>query len=167
VETQSWIIFQILIDIIMAVLLLWFIRFHFKTRGTGSHTETAFKKAEEILTEMGQISQGLEKNLDEKKLLSQNILEQLDKGLKKAEERYNLIEQSIKNLDKSKTDQSGHVINDKKHIQKSINELIGKGYSEKEISRILGIPAGEIELLIKFQEKPKNREYRPKQVLQK
>ena len=55
-EANSWIIYQVIIDIIMAVLLLWFIFFQYRRKSPHQDFETAFHKSEAILSEMRQIS---------------------------------------------------------------------------------------------------------------
>jgi len=149
-EAHSWIIGQIIIDIIMAALMLWFIRFHFKKKRPGQDIGATFREPETILSEMRQISRTLEKNLEEKKELSRHILGQLDDGLKRAEERYQQIQKIIQGYSTNMTYQPD-ILKDARQARSSVNALLAKGLSRREISQHLGISAGEIELLLKLQ----------------
>jgi hypothetical protein len=149
-EAHSWIIGQIIIDIIMAALMLWFIRFHFKKKRPGQDIGAAFREPEIILSEMRQISRTLEKNLEEKKELSRHILGQLDDGLKRAEERYQQIQKIVQGYSTNLTYQPD-ILKDARQARSSVNALLAKGLSRKEIAQHLGISMGEIELLLKLQ----------------
>ncbi|MBW2609904.1 MAG: hypothetical protein JRC68_06135 [Deltaproteobacteria bacterium] len=149
-EAHSWIIGQIIIDIIMLSLILWFIRFHFKRNIPGQDIGVTFQEPEAILSEMRQISRTLEKNLEEKKELSRHILRQLDEGLKKAEDRYQQIQKIIREYSTNSAYQPG-ILKDARQARSSVNALLAKGLSRKEIAQHLGISAGEIELLLKLQ----------------
>ncbi len=152
-EANNWIIGQLIIDIIMAALLLYFLRSHLKSKGTYVDPETTFKRSETILAEMREISQGLEKNLAEKKELSRNILGQLDAGLKKAEESYQQIQGIIKEFSGNQIGRHDS-LRDPEKTRSSVNALLAKGLSKKEISQHLGLSIGEIELLLKLVSRP-------------
>jgi len=152
-EAHSWIIGQIIIDIILAVLLLWFIRFHFRGKRSGHDTGETFREPEAILSEMRNISQALEKNLEEKKELSRHILGQLDEGLKRAEERYQQIQKIVQEYSTNMAYQPG-ILKDSRQARSSVNALLAKGLSRNEIAQHLGISVGEIELLLKLRSSP-------------
>jgi hypothetical protein len=149
-DAQTWIICQIIIDIIMVAILLWLGKLHSKRKMPWQSFEAAIHKSETVLSEMKQIGQLLEKNLDEKKDLTHHILEQLDQGLKRAEERYQQICKIILKPDTTRTDQASPS-KDTNHTIFSINALLRKGLSKEEVAQHLGISVGEIELLIKLQ----------------
>lgn len=148
-ETQFWIIGQIGVDVIMVALLLWFLRIQNRRQMTWQDHEAVIQKSVSILSEMREISVNLERNLEEKKALSQHILEQLDQGLKRAEESYRQISEIIP--------KSGHpglsrkqAADDSTHTRSSVLALLEKGLSKEEIGRHLGISVGEIELMLKL-----------------
>lgn len=149
-EVYNWIVGQIVIDILMALVLLWFIFFHSRKKGPENNLEEDFRKSESILSEMREITQVLEKNLDEKRELSNRILKQLDAGLKRAEERYREIQKITKEYGNDLTHNSG-TLTDTEKTRTSIKTLLKKGLSKVEISQHLGISLGEIELLLKLQ----------------
>ena len=155
-EANNWIIYQVIIDIIMAVLLLWFIIFQYRRKRPHQDFETAFRKSEAILSEMRQISQVFDKNLKEKRELSHHILGQLDEGLKRAEESYQQIQKIIQKYSTNLTYQPS-TLNDVNHTRSSIDALLAKGLSRKKIAQHLGISVGEIELLLKLQPQERNR----------
>jgi len=149
-DAQIWIICQIIIDIIMVAILLWLGKLHSKRQMPWQSFEAAIQESETVLSEMKQIGQVLEKNLEEKKDLTHHILEQLDQGLKRAEERYQQICKIILKPDTTLTDQPVP-LKDTNHTMSSINALLRKGLSKEEIAQHLGISVGEIELLLKLQ----------------
>ena len=149
-DTQVWVIFQIIIDIIMVAILLWLGRLHSKRQLPWQSFEMAIQKSETVLSEMKQIGQVLEKNLKEKKDLTHHILEQLDQGLNRAEERYQQICKIILKPDTTPIDQPAP-LKDTNHTMSSINALLKKGLHKEEIAQHLGISVGEIELLLKLQ----------------
>ena len=149
-EANNWIVGQIVIDILIALVLLWFIFVHSRKKGSENNFEEDFQKSESILSEMTEITQVLERNLDEKRELSNRILQKLDEGLKRAEERYLEIQKITKRYGNDLTHNSG-TLTDTEKTRASIKTLLKKGLSKVEISQHLGISLGEIDLLLKLQ----------------
>ena len=148
-ETQVWIIGQILIDIILVALLIWFIRANQKREASWQEHEAVISRSQAMLGEMSKISKNLEENLQEKKELGQQILQQLDQSLKKAQESY---EQLNRILPKS-GGTFGIPQGPGREAEKtrfSIRALLEKGLSKEEISQHLGISQGEIDLFLKL-----------------
>lgn len=148
-ESQVWIIGQILVDIIMVALLIWFIRAHQRREATWQEHEAVIARSQAILGEMSKISKGLEKNLQEKKELGQQILDQLDQGLRKAQESYEQLSRIIPKSTSAFSSSQGPV-RETKQTRFSIQALLEKGLSKDEISQHLGISKGEIELFLKL-----------------
>lgn len=153
-EVQTWIIGQIGIDIIIAILILWFIKSHLKVKNSVNYNDSVFQEPERILSEMRQLSLQLDKNLKEKKEISRNILDQLDEGLQRADETFRQIQNIIKEFG-THTARSKDPLKETDKIRESINSLLAKGLSREEIAQHIGISVGEIELLIKFQDRIK------------
>lgn len=149
-EIHSWIIAQIGVDIIMVALLLWFLKSQYKKQIAWQDYEKVIKKSEDILAEMGEISQTLERNLQEKKLLSREILEQLNQGLRRAEESCRQITEIIPKSAKALGGERAS-IDDTNRTRSSVKALLDKGLSKEEIARHLGLSVGEIDLLVKLQ----------------
>lgn len=150
-ETDVWIIGQIVIDIIMMCIIFWFVRSHYKKQLTLQNHETAMQKSEAVLSQMREISLVLERNLEEKRALSRDILEQLDQGLKRAEKAYLQISKIIPKAG-GPLSKPNHTAQDTDHISSSIKTLLEKGLSKGEISQHLGVSVGEIDLLIKLRQ---------------
>jgi hypothetical protein len=151
---QLWIGVQVLLDILMVVLLVWFLRSFSRHQASWSEHDAAIQKADSILVEMREISRTLENNLKEKKELSHRILTRMDEELKRAEDSYNRISAL---LPKSPNETSGRTDPGDSSTRASVNALIERGIPKEEIARQLGISVGEVELILKlFPKSPKN-----------
>ena len=150
-EIQSWIIGQVVIDLVIAALLLWFVLTGIlrKKNGIVQDTDAAFKRSEKILVEMREISQDFEKNLIEKRELSRSILKHLDEGLERARESSLEIQKIIREYSTDMV-QPG-MIEDTEQTKLAIRKLLSKGMSRQKISHKLNIPIGEIDLILKLQ----------------
>ncbi len=149
-EIQYWIIGQIVVDFMMLALLLWFLRVQSRHQLTWQDHEAVIQKSASILSEMREISLDLEKNLEEKRALSQHILDQLDQGLEKAEESYHQLSGIIPASGRAGRSGQQSVGEDGTHTRSSVMALLDKGLSKEEIGRHLGISVGEIELMLKL-----------------
>ncbi|MBN1847741.1 MAG: hypothetical protein JW932_04070 [Deltaproteobacteria bacterium] len=149
-EPHTWVIGQVIMDIIIALILLWYIRYHGKRQKADMDYHTAILRAEKILSEMDRISKGLERNLEEKKRLSHRILNQLDEGLQGAEECRLQLEKIVRQYIMI-IDNASPALKDAGQARQSVNTLLEKGLTKEEIARDLEISLGEIELLLKVQ----------------
>jgi len=147
---ETWVIGQTAIEIIIILLLLWFIKSHLAMRKKNSDLSSVFEKPEQILAEMKELTGQLDKNLEEKKEISKKMLGQLDEILKKADQSYNQLQSIIKEYS-SKPVHSYNTEQDSRRVRTSVNDLLKQGLSKQEIAQQLGISVGEIELLIKLQ----------------
>jgi DNA-binding NarL/FixJ family response regulator len=148
-EPQILIAGQIAIDIILLVVFLWVIRAYRGRPAPNVPNETSIRESEKILAEIHQISRDLDENLEEKKLLSRNLLGELEKKLKQAEERAAQLSRLIQDSRQiMKT--SGDTSHETGQTRSSVFALLEKGLSKEEIARHLGISVGEIELLLKL-----------------
>jgi hypothetical protein len=149
-EIQSWIFGQIVIDIVIAVILILFIFFQFRKKGDNEFIKPSLRNAEDILAEIEQITEVMGKNLEEKRELSARIIEQLEQVILRAEKSRKQFQKIIKdyNTNMGCKPETPHDMENTKH---SINSLLNKGVSRKEISQHLGISLAEIDLLLKLQ----------------
>jgi DNA-directed RNA polymerase specialized sigma24 family protein len=137
-EIQSWIVVQLGVDLLMFGLLVLLLKAQLANRPGQNGLKQASEKSESLLEEMRQLSLGLERNLDEKRALTQRILEELDRRLNQAE----AVSLQLKALHAS----------DKTPITlESIRELRSKGFSIDDIAKRLDIPVGEVALTVKLQ----------------
>ncbi|MBW1720719.1 MAG: hypothetical protein JRH13_07450 [Deltaproteobacteria bacterium] len=148
-ETQVWFVLQIVLDLVMVVLLLWFLKFQSKRRISWREQEALINRSESILSEMKEISRALEENLEEKRILSKRILERLDQGLKRAEESCKQITELLPKTGSGISGNSGSLEMGRRE-RDSIRSLLKRGLSKEEIARHLGISVGEIELMLKL-----------------
>ena len=148
-DAQFWIIGQIIVDVIMVALLLWFARLQFQKQPPWQDVKAVIEKSESILSEMEQLGQALEKNLSEKKKLSRHILEQLDQGLIRAQRNYEQIEKVLLKTTNPLSDRAVPAKDNERTVS-SIKALLTNGLSRDEIARHLGISVQEIELIIKL-----------------
>ena len=149
-EIQTWVIGQTAIEIIIIFLLLWFIKSHLAMRKKNKDLTAVFEKPEQILAEMRELTRQLDKNLEEKKEISHKMLGQLDEILEKADQSYNQLQSIIKEYS-SRPINSYNTEHDSQRVRSSVNDLLKQGLSKQEIAQQLGISVGEIELLIKLQ----------------
>lgn len=149
-EIQNWIIAQMVIDLIIAGVLLWFIRLNMKSKKTDNEQDDAFRKSEGILAEIRELSLSLDKNLEEKRKLSSMILGQLDETLERAEEACRRVKDAARDLG-SNPEGPRNTPKNSDQIRSSVKALISRGLAREEIAQHLGMSVDEIDLLIKLQ----------------
>ena len=154
-EIQTWVIGQTAIEIIIIFLLLWFIKSHLAMRKKNNDLSSVFEKPEQILAEMRELTRQLDKNLEEKKEISNLMLGQLDDILKKADQSYKQLQGIIKEYS-SRPVKPLNPEQESRRVRTSVNDLLKKGLSKQEIAQQLGISVGEIELMIKLQNRQIN-----------
>jgi len=142
-----WIGAQVLLDLLMVALLLWFLRIFSRQQNSKEDHEASIRKAEAILKEMSDLSRVLDANLKEKKDLSNRILTQMDQVLKKAEESYARLSSIVPKLGRVDSQPDPK---DPEKTRSSVFALLAKGLDKEEIARHLGIGTGEIELMTKL-----------------
>jgi hypothetical protein len=149
-DAQTWIIGQIVIDVIMVCVLLWFLRLYSRGQLSWKNHTAVLRKSEELLSDMLSISDDLEKNLREKKEISRSILEQLDRSLQKAEESHRQLSKIASESGTGFTGETSFVADDADQLRSSVASLIDKGLSKEEIAKDLCVSIGEIDLLIRL-----------------
>lgn len=140
---------QILIDLVILTLLIWLIKVSGNRAKPEGSTIDDFQMPDVLVKEMREISEDLNKNLEQKKILSHDILAKLNDGLEQAEAYAKRIEK-INEAYGFQLRERVSDLNDKEQTRSSIQALISKGFSREEIARHLGITLGEIDLLIKL-----------------
>ena len=103
-----------------------------------------------LLEEMQGITSKLEVILDEKKELVNNLLNGLDQEIKKAQIALDKVKR-LNAIPDSRVSEQLRINNGKKQVPiKTIKKLVKKGMSKQEIAKCLGLPAGEIDLILKL-----------------
>ena len=149
-DIQTWVIGQTAIEIVIIFLLLWFIKSHLAMRKKNNDLGSALEDPEKILAEMRELTGQLDKNLEEKKEISNKLLGQLDEMLEKADQSYKQLQNVIKEYS-SRPVHSSSQEQETQRVRTSVNDLLKKGISKQEIAQQLGISVSEIELLVKLQ----------------
>jgi hypothetical protein len=149
-DIQYWIMAQMVIDLVIACILLWFIRINMKTKRTGADPDEALRKSEGILAEIRDLSLNLDRNLEEKQRVSSMILEELEDTIERAEETCNRVRDAAKDIGANQ-DRSKGMPKNSDQIRASVKSLISKGLPREEIAQHLGMSVDEIDLLIKLQ----------------
>jgi seryl-tRNA synthetase len=149
-EIQYWIIAQMVIDLIIAGVLLWFIRVSMKPKKNGNEQDEILRKSVSLLEEMKELNFSLEKSLEEKRRLSSIMVEQLDDTIEKAEETFQRAKDVAKDI-VANPDRTKSVAKNSDQMRTSVRTLIAKGLPKEEIAQHLGMSVDEIDLLIKLQ----------------
>lgn len=149
-DAQTWIIGQIIIDVMMVSVLLWFLRLYSRGQLSWKNHTAVLNKSKELLSDMRSISEDLEKNLKEKKELSKSILEKLDRSLRKAEESHRQLSKIVSRSSTGFSRDTTYMAHDAEHLRSSVASLLDKGLSKEEIAKNLGVSIGEIDLTIRL-----------------
>ncbi|MFC1822944.1 hypothetical protein ACFL9T_09580 [Thermodesulfobacteriota bacterium] len=148
-ESQFWIIAQIVIDVFLVAILLLFVRFQFSQHKSDRKFQSAFEQSKAILSEMKQISLSLEQNLEQKKALSREILSQLDEGLIRAKKTHEQLSEIIR-ISGDSLQPDPNDLKDSDHIKSAVTALLAKGLTREEIALYMGISISEIDLFMKL-----------------
>ena len=149
-DAQMWVIGQIVIDVIMVSVLLWFLRLYSRGQLSWKNHAAVLDKSVELLSDMRSISDDLEMNLREKKELSRSLLEQLDRTLRRAEESHRQLSKIASVSSNGFTRDTSILAEDADQLRSSVDSLLDKGFSKEEIAKDLGVSIGEIDLLVRL-----------------
>jgi hypothetical protein len=149
-DAQMWVIGQIVIDVIMVSVLLWFLRLYSRGQLSWKNHAAVLDKSVELLSDMRTISDDLEMNLREKKELSRSLLEQLDRALRRAEESHRQLSKIASVSSTGFTRDTAILAEDADQLRSSVDSLLDKGFSKEEIAKDLGVSIGEIDLLVRL-----------------
>jgi len=149
-QEQFWVIAQMAIDIFMLILLVVVLKNMARKKQGAADLDPAFSHPENLLREMRQISETLEKNLEEKRTLTRNVITELEILLSDAENAAQRLEGLMGAWKKSGFSEKKSPT-DTERLKNSAMALLEKGVARKEIARRLDIPLGELELMLKLQ----------------
>jgi hypothetical protein len=157
-DIQNWIMAQMGIDLIIVVVLLWFIRFNIKGKKPDNNLDEKIRKSEAVLVQMRELSLSLERNLEEKRRQCLTTLDQLEEACERAEESYERIKNAARDIG-ANPERSKNTAKSSDQIRSSVNALIAKGMPREEIAQHLGMSVDEIDLLIKLQTRQGKQKY--------
>jgi hypothetical protein len=155
-DIQNWIMAQMGIDLVIVVVLLWFIKVNTKGKRPDNDLDEKIRKSEAILVQMRELSLSLERSLEEKRRQCLTTLDQLEEAVEQSEKSYERIKNAARDIG-ANPDRSKNTSKSSDQIRSSVNALIAKGMPREEIAQHLGMSVDEIDLLIKLQTKQKSK----------
>ena len=156
-QEQFWVIAQMAIDIFMLILLVVLLKSMSRKKRPVTGPDPAFLQPEALLKEMRQISETLEKNLEEKRNLTRNVITELETLISDAESTALRLEGLMNTWQKTRPSEKNSPT-DTERLKKSARTLLEQGLARKEIARRLDIPQGELELMLKLQNPSPHKE---------
>ncbi|RLB19818.1 MAG: hypothetical protein DRG63_00275 [Deltaproteobacteria bacterium] len=148
-ELKVLIIGQIALDVLMFGLLIVIARLYLNRKAMAADFQSTMEKSIALVKEMETLGVKLERILDEKRRLTKKLILDLENKLQKAE----LIRDEIKRItDTSVGGGMRQEIAPKRMsaTRKTIQHLLNKGLTKEEIARYMGLPSGELELIMKL-----------------
>jgi hypothetical protein len=152
VTIKYWIVIQMIIDLALVVLILYFIR-HLKAGlSTNASKEAAGRVLgllEPLLKEADAIAKAFEKQLKEKNRIIGNLNERLDSRIISLNLLLNRSERHFSAGPKKTKNGAGHIYDQ----QKAIVDLLNRGYDTDAVSQKLSLPKGEVEMVSDLKQK--------------
>lgn len=148
-ELKALVIVQFILDLIILGILLLLGRFYLSRKAMAADFQDAMEKSMALIKEMEALGESLQAILEEKRELTNRLMEDLDVKLHKAQ----LIRDEIKKVtDKSigNDAQPGRQEGKTAATRTAIEKLLAKGLSKEEVAKHLGLPTGEVELIMKL-----------------
>lgn len=150
--TEFWIAIQLLIDLLLVLLIFYFLR-NIKNRlrlsATREVAERVIGALEPLLKEADSVSKTFEGQLKEKNGLIKELNEKLDSRIISLNLLLNRSEVFLSSEVRNVAGGSDHVYDQ----QASIVELYEQGHSAEEIAGKLSMPRGEVDLVIDLKKK--------------
>lgn len=144
---------QFILDLVILGVLIVLGRLYFNRKAATADFQAAMNKAMTLIREMEELGESLEKILGEKRELINRLMTDLDTRLTKAQ----VISEEIKKITSMPIHGGGHSQKSNKKIaatRKLIETLQGQGLSKDDICKRLGLPSGELELIMKLNSSP-------------
>jgi hypothetical protein len=149
-EFKVWIMGQIAVDVFMFILLLVILMMHLKVRFSGEGLDKSIRRSEVCLAELKEIGVGLEKNLSEKRDLSQSLLSEMDKRLGEARRVSEELRRILMECREEGLSSGRNRVWNPSPTGESIRALLEKGLTKEEVSKHYNVPSGELDLILKL-----------------
>jgi hypothetical protein len=156
-EIEFWIVGQIVVDIIIFILLVVFLRGYLRHQKVSGFHRESVRQSRVLMDEMKEIAGMLEKNLQEKKRLMAQLFEEMESNACRAEKASDNLKKCLLGYSR-KNSPFQRAMDKMEPTKKTVAAMRAKGLSKEEISRYLNIPAGELELILKLHEGSKKSE---------
>ncbi len=151
-EVKFWVISQLAIDVALLGVIVMLLRARFAKNNPTERGEVQ-EEVSSLIQELNNLGGVLERNLEEKKRLTDTIVGELDKRLEQAEE---IAERLGTLLEAYKTQHQQNQARQRAMMEtrKTIETLLAEGLSKEQISKRLSLPVGELDLILKLQPSP-------------
>lgn len=140
--------FQVVIDLVLAVLLIVVLLFQTRTPRSVRGTEDLTRSLGKIIQETKSIADEFESNLRERQALIQQLMTKLDQRIKDAQDLCN----QLKNLSQDhRPALSAGLVQSSQGDQRKVIALARQGLDAETIAKRLQKPLGEVELILNIQ----------------
>lgn len=151
-KIELWVIFQIVVDFILVVLILWLLKnmkFRLQQDISKDTSEKVMEMIEPLLTQANHIATTFGKQLKEKNHLIHKLNEKLDSRIISLNLLLNRTESLLGKGNKDSESPSIHAYDQ----QESILQMYVAGKSPSEIAKTLSLPKGEVALVLDLKKK--------------
>lgn len=151
-QIEFWIVLQIAIDLILVLLILWLLKnmkTNLKQDLSKDTSETVMNMIEPLLTQADHLATTFDSQLREKKQLINKLTEKLDARIISLNLLLNRTEAMDFNSLSDAESNALHVYDQ----QEAIVRMFEAGKSSSEISTILSLPRGEVDLVLDLKKK--------------
>jgi hypothetical protein len=156
-DIKIWVIIQMVIDLVLVVLILYFVRNLKSGLSLSASKEVAgklFGYFEPLLKEADATAKAFEKQLKEKHRLIRNLNERLDSRIISLNLLLNRAEGHL-NAD-PKPPAAATIRSNPRHVydqQKAIVDMLNSGHDSDTVARKLSLPRGEVEMVSDLKDK--------------
>jgi hypothetical protein len=152
VSIKFWIVIQMIIDLALGILILYFVRY-LKSGLSGNASREAAGKLlgllEPLLREADATAKAFEKQLKEKHRLIRNLNERLDSRIISLNLLLNRAERHLSDGSNASESTPPHVYDQ----QEAIVDLLNRGYDTDTVAQKLSLPKGEVEMVFDLKKK--------------
>ena len=151
-SVQFWVVFQIVLDLFLVVLVLFFIRKYksgLRQEAAREASRQVIDLLEPLLKQAESTAAAFESQLKEKARLVRSINESLDSRIISLNLLLNRAAAQASHSTKSEDSAQSHVYDQ----QEAILKLYGENHDPEEIAKRLSMPRGEVDLVIDLKKK--------------
>jgi hypothetical protein len=149
---RFWVVLQMVIDLVLVILILYFIRSLKSGLSVSASKEAAgrlFGLLEPVLKEADATASAFEEQLKEKNRLIGNLTERLDSRIISLNLLLNRAEGHLSPGAAASERRPTHVYDQ----QKAIVDLLNKGHDTETVAQQLSLPKGEVEMVFDLKKK--------------
>ncbi len=154
-ELKALVIGQFLLDLIILGILFLIGRFYLNRKAMAADFQSTMEKSIALIKEMELLGKSFQGILEEKRKLTNRLIADLDTRLHKAE----LIRDEIKKVTDISTGSHDGIQEGRYKMAEArslAEKLLAKGMAREEVAKYLGVPTGELDLIIKLKAGPQS-----------